>query len=55
MDPNAALKKIRDLVETMDGQPDEMIVGMAEELAVLVQGLDEWLSKGGFLPKAWQR
>lgn len=36
----------------MDGEdePDDL-----ERLADLMEALDEWLSKGGFLPKAWQR
>jgi len=54
MDPNAALDEIRasyrafDLVFTDEGRVD-----IAGRLVDLVQGLDEWLSKGGFLPSAW--
>lgn len=28
---------------------------LAYELAELVQGLDEWIKKGGFLPRDWSR
>ena len=31
------------------------IADLAARLAELVQALDEWLSKGGFLPKEWER
>lgn len=53
MDPNANLERIRVLVRNAlrgDGDDDE-----TAELADLVEGLDEWLSAGGFLPKAWER
>lgn len=47
MDPDEALKRIRALY---DADHDSYT---AEELIDLIQGLDEWLSRGGFLPKAW--
>lgn len=51
MDPNANLEEQRRIVSTIirDGSGD------AERLADLVEALDEWLSKGGFLPEAWKR
>lgn len=51
MDPNAALAQIRDEVHEIltDRNPDP------ERLAELVNGLDEWLTNGGFLPDGWQR
>lgn len=54
MDPNATLAEIREQVR----------VSYAEEgfehfdalrLAELIGGLDEWLSRGGSLPKDWKR
>jgi len=49
MDPDACLEEIRDVVAKInDGVP-----GLATALAELVDALDEWLSKGGFLPKGW--
>lgn len=53
MDPNAALAEIREITaHILDGKPDS---GQALRLAELSEALDEWLSKGGFLPSAWAR
>ena len=54
MDPNATLQQIRSLVTIyFNGgkwpEPD------ATDLAQAIRDLDEWLSKGGFLPDAWAR
>lgn len=50
MDPNATLAEIRELIETentlKDGQYTDDIIERFE-------ALDEWLSKGGFLPADW--
>jgi hypothetical protein len=55
MDPtetlNIMLDRAKVLLEMYDQEqdmPDE-----AHELAEAVQHLDEWLSKGGFLPSQW--
>lgn len=54
MDPNASLEKIRSLIAHVrenghfDGYEDEILMD-------LVTGLDEWLTKGGFLPTEWER
>jgi hypothetical protein len=52
MDPNAALTGIREVVAktyTEDGaNPDD-----TARLCELVEALDDWLTKGGFLPDAW--
>lgn len=52
MDPNAALTEIRDKANEVlnDGYWD---ADTAIALAELVRALDEWLSKGGFLPESW--
>lgn len=47
MDPDEALRRMRDLC-TIDGVDPEKIVAQFQEL-------DEWLTKGGFLPEAWAR
>jgi hypothetical protein len=47
MDPNATLATIRELVN--DGESADILLVQA------FQDLDDWLVKGGFLPKAWQR
>lgn len=53
MDPNAALGVIRDLCEKI--QNGTATNSAPEELTDVFAALDEWLSKGGFLPMAWQR
>ena len=52
MDPNAALDEIRSIVARADGGLGR---SDAERLAELVDGLDGWLSRGGFLPADWAR
>jgi hypothetical protein len=51
MDPNAALATIRALIAgwKIDGEID------CDSLAEHVDGLDGWITRGGFLPSAWQR
>lgn len=51
MDPNAALEQIRRLVRDQLTACD----GDGYELAEAFDGLDGWLSKGGFPPDAWTR
>lgn len=52
MDPNATLEHIRYLVPTLldeeDPDPQDVI-----ELAEHVEALDNWMSKGGLVPDAW--
>lgn len=43
MDPNALLEEIRSHY------------GDDTELAYLIEDLDEWLTKRGFLPRDWER
>jgi hypothetical protein len=47
MDPNATLAAIRELLAS--DTPDVI------ELAELMEALDMWLSRGGFLPTDWER
>lgn len=53
MDPTALLERIRSLVEDVLAQehkyPDEEDLLLAEA----INDLDEWLTKGGFLPHDW--
>jgi hypothetical protein len=49
MDPNETLRKIRSMLETREGGEVEN----SDILAELMESLDEWLSKGGFLPDEW--
>jgi hypothetical protein len=48
MDPDHTLADIRRLAAREDLSPQD-----AAYLAELVQALDEWISKGGFLPRPW--
>lgn len=52
MDPDIALAHIRELIPVVLSSED---TSPGDELAETVKGLDEWLSKGGLLPKAWHR
>lgn len=54
MDPNAALKQIRDIILRMKRDHVRKHVSVeVDDLVDVVEGLDEWLSKGGFLPDDW--
>lgn len=57
MDPNETLTKIREqrkILATHD-QSSLPFIGAALKLSELVGALDEWLTKGGFLPNDWER
>lgn len=56
MDPNATLEDIRtDIAVYMNPSSPQSAQGLvAEAIIEHMQALDEWLSKGGFLPKVWQ-
>lgn len=54
MDPNAALREIRELVAAIATATDEEIgAGLGAELAERVNGLDMWLCDAGFWPSEW--
>ncbi len=58
MDPNANLDEIRDLVRDLSDlgiDDDDIDMNALSQLLALIGALDEWLSGGGFLPRAWQR
>jgi len=61
MDPNANLERCRRLAKRLIEQEenqrragDNHDTG-GYELAELFVALDEWISRGGFLPRAWTR
>lgn len=69
MDPDILLEEIREIQEHMKQRfgggyyprrpwnSDLAAMDAADlgvELAIRVEALDEWLSQGGFLPRAWQ-
>ena len=51
MDPNATLRRLRELME--ETIEDDNSSHRENELAELVWSLDSWLTMGGFLPKRW--
>jgi hypothetical protein len=55
MDPNAALAAIREAITSLQEPTDdtEDAWNQVDELVDHVVALDEWLTKGGFLPDAW--
>jgi hypothetical protein len=52
MDPDAALAQIRELIIKQQTEC-ELSESDAADLVELIDGLDEWLTKGGFLPTEW--
>lgn len=59
MDPDVSLKAIRILVPRMlaayaSTESNGIDQDDAATLAESIEALDEWLSKGGFLPKPWK-
>lgn len=56
MDPDANLKEQRELAASLldeEGMHPAELFAAATRLAELVQALDEWILKGGFLPADW--
>lgn len=57
MDPNAALEQLRaKMVEIRDGIDNvdsRDIITAASEAVDLWEGLDQWITRGGFLPIVW--
>jgi hypothetical protein len=50
MDPNVALAILRRLVQVYPGDGFD-----AQDLVEAADALDQWLSKGGFLPRDWNK
>jgi hypothetical protein len=55
MDPNANLKEQREIARRILLSEPLDLDGDAARLAELVIALDGWITRGGFLPKDWQR
>jgi hypothetical protein len=55
MDPDACLEEIRKLLKTWHemSDADEPFGDHLDMLCERVEALDDWLSKGGFMPTAW--
>jgi hypothetical protein len=47
MDPNTNLEQIRALVAER--------IEAGDELVELVEALDNWITRGGFLPRDWKK
>lgn len=58
MDPNEALERLRRAVAELKTEAQwrhEAALGdVVTEMVEKFEALDEWLSKGGFLPTAWK-
>lgn len=58
MDPNANLQEQREIVARLLAGSFTSAAALqsdAYRLAELCEALDEWLTRGGFLPNAWRR
>lgn len=56
MDPDAAVEALRRLSKDLETVEDAgHRSAIAEEMATVWDGLDEWITRGGFLPSAWRR
>jgi hypothetical protein len=58
MDPDAALRDLRAALEdaraAAEGDSNDAEIEAWQAVGDEIEALDEWLSKGGFLPLAWQ-
>jgi hypothetical protein len=57
VDPDAALDSLRQLIATLRDKRLDRDVEIAYLYAVVEQAaaLDNWLTRGGFLPREWMR
>lgn len=55
MDPNCNLEEQREIAARILKNEGSAATSDVLRLAELVQALDEWITKGGFLPQAWRR
>ena len=57
MDPNAALAELRALIGVWEaaGSRGTWTEADADRTIELARDLDEWIKKGGMLPRAWDR
>jgi len=50
VDPTEALNDIRDMSQRLEDTEDPNVSQLLDDFA----GLDDWISKGGFLPDPWR-
>lgn len=59
MDPNETLRELRESVRraqrAADGDSNDAEIEAWQEAGEKILALDEWLSRGGFLPDDWAR
>lgn len=59
MDPNANLDEqiriARAVLDANEDEPMEDPEGDLRRMCELVEALDSWIRRGGFLPKVWER
>ncbi len=63
MDPTETLRRLRNIMAAFDAEDatpmstadTERLASLGEEFVNTFEDLDEWLSKGGFLPADWQQ
>jgi hypothetical protein len=54
MDPNTTLANIRAIITDIDrAATSGVIIDLADELVWMVKDLDQWITRGGFLPAEW--
>lgn len=56
MDPDETLKRLREALKVMDTtrSMNELMTASVVVLETMT-ALDEWITKGGYLPKDWKR
>lgn len=54
MDPNETLTEIRALIARQATEPYGLDCWGTDRLVDLIDGLDRWITYGGFLPDLWQ-
>ena len=54
MDPDKTLEILRGYAENILDLDHDVDIQVAEDMAIEFQALDAWLTRGGFLPEAWQ-
>jgi hypothetical protein len=58
MDPNKTLASLRAALEdaraAAEGDSNDAEIEAWQEVGEYVEALDEWLTKGGFLPDDWE-
>lgn len=55
MDPDEALRELRELVAEYDRHAGELAPEQVDALVGGLIALDGWLEGGGFLPEAWRK